>query len=133
MPGGAPTAPPGMRGSETRGPSHAIRRPGLRHDCGPGRAGNLSPVVGRALTYRTAVRAFKSFQAHHMSDRAAGLTYYTMLSLFPALLLAMALLGALRQDRTVTDIVNYLSRKGLDPALASAIRTALIAAGDAPG
>jgi membrane protein len=79
------------------------------------------------------VRAFKSFQAHHMSDRAAGLTYYTMLSLFPALLLAIALLGALGQDRTVTDIVNYLSRKGLDPALASAIRTALIAAVHATG
>jgi membrane protein len=79
------------------------------------------------------VRAFKSFQAHHMTDRAAGLTYYAMLSLFPALLLAMALLGALGQEGTVSDIVDYLSRKGLDPGLASAIQSALSAAVNATG
>ena len=31
-------------------------------------------------------RAFKRFQAHQMTDHAAALTYYSMMSLFPALL-----------------------------------------------
>lgn len=60
-----------------------------------------------------------------MSDRAAALTYYAMMSLFPALLVGIALLGALGQTSTVTDIVRYLSRKGANPQLTSAIRTTL--------
>jgi len=60
-----------------------------------------------------------------MTDHAAALTYYAMLSLFPALLLAIALLGALGQASTVTDIVHYLSRKGANHQLAAAVRTTL--------
>jgi membrane protein len=79
------------------------------------------------------VRAFNAFRAHEMTDRAAALTYYLMMSLFPALLLAIALLGALGQAQTVNDIVDYLSRKGADPHLISAIRSALDAAIHATG
>jgi membrane protein len=40
-------------------------------------------------------RAFKKFQAENMGDHAAGLTYYAMMSLFPALLVGVSLLGLL--------------------------------------
>jgi membrane protein len=79
------------------------------------------------------VRAFTAFREHQMTDRAAALTYYAMMSLFPALLLAIALLGALGQAQTVTDIVNYLARKGAAPELVSSIRTILSTAVDSTG
>jgi membrane protein len=60
-----------------------------------------------------------------MTDRAAALTYYAMMSLFPALLVGIALLGALGEKSTVTDIVRYLSRKGANHQLTGAIRTTL--------
>ena len=40
-------------------------------------------------------QAFKEFQADEMADRAAALTYYMMMSLFPALLVGVSLLGLL--------------------------------------
>ena len=43
----------------------------------------------------TLKRAFKEFQADEMTDRAAALTYYMMMSLFPALLVGVSLLGLL--------------------------------------
>jgi len=84
-------------------------------------------------SHRTLVRAFKGFQEHGMSDRAAALTYYAMMSLFPALLVGIALLGALGQASTVNDIVHYLSRKGANPQLAGAIRTTLTTAVQSTG
>ena len=43
--------------------------------------------------------AFKSFQAHKMTDYAAALTYYAMMSLFPALLAMVSILGLGRDSR----------------------------------
>ena len=40
--------------------------------------------------------AFQRFQEDQMTDRAAALTYYSLLSLFPALLFGVAVLGVLR-------------------------------------
>ena len=52
--------------------------------------------VGRAPLHQVLVRAGKSFLAHQMTDRAATLTYYAMMSLFPALLVGVTLLGLVR-------------------------------------
>ena len=38
-------------------------------------------------------RAFERFQKDEMTQRAAALTYYSLLSLFPALLFGVAVLG----------------------------------------
>jgi membrane protein len=71
------------------------------------------------------VRAGKSFLAHHMTDRAATLTYYAMMSLFPTLLLGVTLLGLVGQQGLVTDATNYLLDHGVDPSTANVVRRAL--------
>ena len=56
--------------------------------------------------------AFKRFQADEMSDRAAALTYYSLMSLFPALLFAVALLGVFGQASLINDAADYLTTAG---------------------
>jgi membrane protein len=57
-------------------------------------------------------RTFESFQRHGMTDWAAALTYYGLLSLFPALLALVSLLGLFGDPegttKTVTDIVTEI-------------------------
>ncbi|MFD3685408.1 YihY/virulence factor BrkB family protein [Nocardiopsis sp. NPDC058631] len=50
-------------------------------------------------------RTFREFSADNVTDLAAGLTYYAILSLFPALLVLVSLLGLAGPDgtRTLTD------------------------------
>ena len=49
-----------------------------------------------------------------MTDRAATLTYFAMMSLFPALLVGVTLLGLVGQQGLVTDATNYLLDHGVD-------------------
>jgi membrane protein len=71
------------------------------------------------------VRAGKSFLAHQMTDRAATLTYYAMMSLFPALLVGVTLLGLVGQQGLVTDATNYLLEHGVDQSTADVVRHVL--------
>ena len=71
------------------------------------------------------MRAGKSFLAHQMTDRAATLTYYAMMSLFPALLVGVTLLGLIGQQGLVTDATNYLLDHGVDPSTANVVRRVL--------
>jgi membrane protein len=64
--------------------------------------------------HQVLVRAGKSFLAHQMTDRAATLTYYAMMSLFPGLLVGVTLLGLFGQQGLVTEASNYLTDHGLD-------------------
>ena len=48
-----------------------------------------------------------------MTDKAAGLTYYALMSMFPALLLAISLLGVFGQQSVITDTVDYLQKAGV--------------------
>jgi membrane protein len=75
--------------------------------------------------HQVAVRAGKSFLAHQMTDRAATLTYYAMMSLFPALLVGVTLLGLVGQQGLVTDATNYLLDHGVDPSTATVVRHVL--------
>jgi membrane protein len=79
------------------------------------------PRAGRAPLHRVLVRAGKSFLAHQMTDRAATLTYYAMMSLFPALLVGVTLLGLVGQQGLVTDATNYLLDHGVDPSTANVV------------
>jgi membrane protein len=67
----------------------------------------------------------RRFYDHQMTQHAAALTYYAMLSLFPALLVAVALLGVFGQQATVNDITSYLSRHGAPPAVLEPARSLL--------
>jgi membrane protein len=60
-----------------------------------------------------------------MSDRAAGLTYYALMSLFPALLFAVAILGFFGQQGLITDAANYLRDAGAPSSVVDAVTGAL--------
>jgi membrane protein len=69
-----------------------------------------------------AKRAFAQFRRHHMTDAAAALTYYAMLSLFPAIVLGTSLFALIGDQQTVTNAVDYFARQGADPSTQDAIR-----------
>jgi membrane protein len=75
--------------------------------------------------HQVAVRAGKSFVAHQMTDRAATLTYYAMMSLFPALLVGVTLLGLFGQQGLVTQATDYLTDHGLDGDTAKVVTKVL--------
>ncbi len=69
-----------------------------------------------------AKRAFGQFRRHEMTDVAAALTYYAMLSLFPAIVLATSLFALIGDQQTVSNAVDYFARQGADQATQDAIR-----------
>jgi len=66
--------------------------------------------------------ALARFRAEDMADHAAALTYYALLSLFPALLVGMSLFGLLGESRAIDDVARYLSNHGGRPSMPSARR-----------
>jgi membrane protein len=61
-------------------------------------------------TSRVAKRTFKSFYDDQMTHHAAALTYYALMSLFPAALLALSLLGLIGQyPETWVAITGYVA------------------------
>ncbi len=88
-----------------------------------------SPRDGSATPLRTIVGAltstFKKFQADEMLDRAAALTYYMMMSLFPALLVGVSLLGLLGDSSLVTKAVEYADENGAPAEVTDALEALL--------
>ena len=70
-------------------------------------------------------RAFARFRADEMPDHAAGLTYYSLLSLFPALLFGAAILGVFGGQELIRDSADYLRRAGADRTTVDAIVASL--------
>ncbi len=60
-----------------------------------------------------------------MSDHAAALTYYSLLSLFPALLFAVAVLGVFGQQSLISDTADYLKTAGAPSETVDAVTSAL--------
>jgi membrane protein len=87
--------------------------------------GRLSPAV--------LVRAFNRYRAQEMTDRAAALTYFAMMALFPSLLVGVTLLGLFGQQGLVQDASNYLLEHGADTTTADVVRKALQKMIDASG
>jgi membrane protein len=81
--------------------------------------------AGRAGLIAVIKRAFANFRAHEMTDHAGTLTYFAMMSLFPALLLGVTLLGLFGQQALVTNATNYLLEHGADADTASVARKTL--------
>jgi membrane protein len=73
----------------------------------------------------TVKRAFKKFQAEGMTDYAAALTYYAMMSLFPALLVTVSMLGVLGDQSLVTKAVDYARQNGAPTDVVNALRSSL--------
>ena len=70
-------------------------------------------------------RAFARFLKDEVTDHAAALTYYSLLSLFPALLFGVAVLGAFGQQGLIDDAASYLKTVGAPPETVDAITKAL--------
>ena len=60
-----------------------------------------------------------------MSQRAAALTYYALMSLFPALLIGVAVLGFFGQAGLVSDAAGYMKDAGAPPETVDAVTSAL--------
>src|SRR3978361_1174408 len=58
-------------------------------------------------------RTVKEFQEDNMTDWAAALTYYGVMSLFPMLLVLVALLGLVGQESTISTFTDSLRSAGL--------------------
>jgi membrane protein len=84
-----------------------------------GMPGERSSVLG------VVKRTLKNFQAHDMTDHAAGLTYYAMMSLFPALLATVSVLGLVGTPGLVSDAVHYARDNGADASLTDALEASL--------
>jgi membrane protein len=69
--------------------------------------------------------AFERFSKDTMTQWAAALTYYSLLSLFPALLFGVAVLGFFGQQSLVADAADYLKGVGAPPEVVDAITSAL--------
>src|SRR4051795_11079472 len=83
------------------------------------------PRPGPTLRLADFKNAFKRFQRDQMTDRAAALTYYTMLSLFPALLFGVAALGAFGQQALISNAADYLRQAGAPSETVNAVTRAL--------
>jgi membrane protein len=58
-------------------------------------------------------RTVKEFQEDNLTDWAAALTYYGVMSLFPMLLVLVALLGLVGQESTIATMTDSLRTAGL--------------------
>ncbi len=83
------------------------------------------PRPGKRLVLSDFKRAFKRFQADQMTDRAAALTYYSLLSLFPALLFGVAALGYFGRQQLIGDAADYLLQAGAPKATIDSVTKAL--------
>ena len=76
-------------------------------------------------TWRILKRTAVSFYNDTMTQHAAAMTYYTLMSLFPALLLGVSLLGLLGQyPATYNAVISYL-RDVVPPATLNAVNETL--------
>jgi membrane protein len=86
------------------------------------------PRPGPRLALVDFKNAFKRFQADEMSDRAAALTYYSLLSLFPALLFGVGALGFFGGSGLITDAADYLRQAGAPAETVDSVTKALASA-----
>ena len=83
------------------------------------------PRPGKSLVLSDFKRAFRRFQNDQMTDHAAALTYYSLLSLFPALLFGVACLGYFGGQGLLDDAADYLLQAGAPKETVDAVIKAL--------
>jgi membrane protein len=84
----------------------------------------------RARTGRAAFRASVLFVLRGGTYHAAALTYYAILSVFPAGALAFALLGLVGAESVIDDVVNALDRRAVEDQFVEALSRTLKLAAD---
>ena len=88
-------------------------------------SGLADPRPGPRLALADFKNAFQRFQKDQMSDHAAALTYYSLLSLFPALLFGVAALGFFGGQSLINDAADYLLKAGAPRETVDAVTSAL--------
>jgi len=78
-------------------------------------------------------RAFSRFRRDQITDDAAALTYYSLLSLFPALLFCAAALGVFGQQSLIDNAASYLQDAGAPRDTVSSVTGALKSAQEQRG
>jgi membrane protein len=97
----------------------------------PGTDGNLVRAAvedgrpGKSFVLSDLKAAFERFRSDQMQDHAAALTYYSLLSLFPGLLFAVAVLGVFGQQSLIADTADYLKTAGAPAETVDAVTSAL--------
>ena len=74
----------------------------------------LSPADARSW-WDVLKRTVSEFRAHDLTDSAAGLTYYAVLSIFPALIVLVSILG-LAGDSATQSLLDNIEELGPGPA-----------------
>ncbi len=77
----------------------------------------------RRVAPTAAWSAATRFQTDNMGDHAAALSYYGALSIFPALLVGLTILGIVGEDGLVNDLVGFAQDQGADAPTAKVIET----------
>ena len=99
---------------------------GARNGAGPDQQGGSAPEtpaqLSRGAWLAAGKRAAREFSTDFLQDRAAALTYYGMLAIFPALLVLVSLLGLIGKSATQPLIIN------LAQAAPSTVRQTLLTA-----
>ena len=87
---------------------------------GEGRRADYTPAGtdGKSSLFATVKRTFTEFSEDNMSDWAAALTYYGLLSLFPALIALVSIVGLVGDPATTTKAVTDMVTK-LGPSSAA--------------
>jgi membrane protein len=80
---------------------------------------------GPAIQVGDFKRAFARFQRDRVTDHAAALTYYALLSLFPGLLFGVALLGFFGQQGLISEAASFLISVGAPSETIDAVTGAL--------
>jgi len=81
------------------------------------------PTDLRGPTWKyTLKRAAAEFTRDQLQDRAAALTYYSVLSMFPALIVLVSLLGLIGQGQATTDAILGFLNQYLPEEAASQLR-----------
>jgi membrane protein len=93
------------------------------------RAGRPGPAIEPA----DFKRAFDRFRKDKITDHAAALTYYALMSLFPALLFGVAVLGFFGQQGLITDAENFLRSVGAPAQTIDAVTSVLKTAQNSRG
>jgi membrane protein len=91
-----------------------------------GRALKGPTALPRRSWWNTVKRTVQEFQDDQLTDKAAALTYYGVLALFPAMIVLVALLGLLGEyPRTTNAVFEILSQAGASITFIDAVREPL--------
>ena len=85
----------------------------------------MSRRPGPVLEPGDFTRAFARFQEDAMTQWAAAVTYFSMLSLFPALLVGVAVLGVFGQEGLIVEAADYLKSAGAPQETVDAVTATL--------